>query len=156
VRRIVLCAARRDRRAFLNVYRHPSRSVRRAQAVSWRHVTRMASLAHGATDRAAEADVAALPARLERVDAWIAEGVLNGSEPTAADFQIAPSIALLLCFEDLRPSVDGRPAARLAQRVVADALSDVGAALPSAWVPPSPDAEEAGPSLLGRHGAPAS
>ena len=41
----------------------------------------------------ARKDLAALPAQLDQVDAWIAEGVMGGAEPNAADLQIAPSIA---------------------------------------------------------------
>ncbi|HEV2775580.1 MAG TPA: glutathione S-transferase family protein, partial [Solirubrobacteraceae bacterium] len=116
-RRLVLCASRRDGRAFLSVYRHANPLMRPSQRLSRRLVTRLATAAHRATDRAGERDLAALPARLDRIDAWIEEGVLGGSELNAADFQIAPSIALLLRFEDLAPFVEGRPAARLAQRV---------------------------------------
>ena len=136
VRRIVLCAARRDQRAFLSVYRHSNPLMRPAQRVSRRLVTRLASAGHRATDRTGEADLAALPARLDQVDEWIEEGLLNGAELNAADFQIAPNIALLLCFEDLAPFIEGRPAARLAQRVAPDFPGRIGAVLPAAWLAP--------------------
>ena len=41
----------------------------------------------------------ALPAQLDRVDALLAEGVIGGERPNAADFQIAPSVRLMLCFD---------------------------------------------------------
>src|SRR5437867_685766 len=46
---------------------------------------------NGATDAAVQADLAALPAALDRVDALIAEGTIGGDEPNAADYQIATS-----------------------------------------------------------------
>jgi glutathione S-transferase len=47
----------------------------------------------GATDDAVHADLRALPAMLDRIDAWIAAGMLGGTQPNAADFQIAPASA---------------------------------------------------------------
>jgi glutathione S-transferase len=134
-RRLVLCAAQRDGAAFHSVYRHPSALRRPAQHLSRPLVTRLASAAHRATDAAAEEDVAGLDEQLGQVDAWIAEGVLDGPELNAADFQIAPSIALLLAFADLRPVVGGRAAASLAQRVVPGGFGAIGAVLPAAWLP---------------------
>ena len=119
-RRLVLCAARRDPHAFHSVYRHANPIMRPVQHVSRRLVTRLAAAGHRATDLAGERDVAALPARLDQVDAWIAQGVLDGAELNAADFQIAPNLALLLRFEDLAPFIEGRPAAGLAQRLAPD------------------------------------
>jgi len=136
VRRIFWCAARRDRRAFHSTLRHPNALMRPAQHVSRRFVTRLATVGHRATDRAAEQDLAALPARLNQIDAWIDEGVLNGAEPNAADFQIAPNIALLLRFKDLAPFIQGRPAARLAQRIAPDHPGEIAAVLPTAWLAP--------------------
>jgi hypothetical protein len=52
----------------------------------------------------------ALPAQLDRVDALLAEGVIGGEQPNAADFQIAPSVRLMLTFDQLRPHIDARPA----------------------------------------------
>jgi glutathione S-transferase len=54
---------------------------------------------------------AALPRQLDRIDAWIEEGVLNGDELNAADFMIAPSLALLTYRLDLRPQIEERSAA---------------------------------------------
>jgi len=149
VRRLVLCAARREPRAFLSVYRHANPLMRPAQRVSRGFVTRLARAAHRATDRAGEEDLAALPARLDQVDAWIDEGLLDGAELNAADFQIAPNIALLLRFEDLAPFIEDRPAAWLAQRVAPDFPGEIGAVLPAAWLAPlgapASDAPQPGP-----------
>jgi glutathione S-transferase len=55
---------------------------------------------------------------LDRVDAWIAEGVLNGEELNCADFQIAPSLALIDYRLDVRDELRARPAAALMERLL--------------------------------------
>jgi glutathione S-transferase len=77
--------------------------------------------AAGAEDRM----MAALPEMLDKVDAWIAAGVLGGPQLNAADFQIAPSIALLAYRLDLREQIEARPLGALAERVLPEPpLSD--------------------------------
>lgn len=80
--------------------------------------------------------LAALPAMLDRVDEWIAAGVLGGEQLNAADFQIAPSIGLAMTLEDLRPAIEGRPAGALAKRVVPDYPGNTPPILPAAWLEP--------------------
>jgi len=89
-----------------------------------------------ASDDNVRRDLAALPALLDRVDAWIASGVLNGPELNAADFQIAPSLGLALTLEDLRPAIESRPAAALAKRLVPNYPGHTGPILPAAWLEP--------------------
>ena len=55
---------------------------------------------------------------LDRIDAWIAEGVLGGTELNAADFMVAPSLALILYRPDVRPMFEGRPALALVDRLL--------------------------------------
>lgn len=62
--------------------------------------------------------LAELPAMLDRIDAWIAEGVLGGAEPNVADFMVAPSLALILYRPDVLPLFEGRPALRLVDRLL--------------------------------------
>ena len=69
-------------------------------------------------ERADRELLAALPAMLARIDAWIADGVLNGDELNAADFMVAPSLALILYRPDARPFFEGRPALKLVDRVL--------------------------------------
>jgi len=57
-------------------------------------------------------------ASLDKVDAWIGEGVLGGEALNAADFMIAPSVALIMYRRDLGPEIEARPAGRLAERVL--------------------------------------
>jgi glutathione S-transferase len=80
--------------------------------------------------------IAEIPAALERIDGWIAQGVLNGEELNAADFQIAPSVRLLMAFEDIRPAIEGRPAGELAKRVVPDAPGKIRPVFPAEWLKP--------------------
>ncbi len=95
---------------------------------------RQAAEHHGASDGAARRDLAELPARLDEIDAWIADGVLGGDALNAADFQIAPNVAWLPCFEDLAPLVAGRPAAAHALRVAGGNETHVPAAFPREWL----------------------
>ena len=72
-----------------------------------------------AVDRAAECDpVADLPAMLDRIDAWIADGVLGEAELNAADFMVAPSLALILYRPDALPLFESRPALELVDRLL--------------------------------------
>jgi glutathione S-transferase len=80
-------------------------------------------------------DLAALPGILQRIDDWIAEGVIGGEQPNAADFQIATSVALLMTMEDIRPLIEGRPAAELARRIVPDFPGHAPSGLPKDWLP---------------------
>jgi glutathione S-transferase len=60
------------------------------------------------------------PGHLDTIDAYIADGVLNGPELNAADYMIAPSLAILSYRKDLRPVIDARPAGALVERVWAE------------------------------------
>jgi glutathione S-transferase len=72
-----------------------------------------------AADRNAESELlAAVPGHLNRIDGWIEAGVLNGDDLNAADFMIAPCLALLCYRRDLRPEIERRPAIRLVDRLL--------------------------------------
>lgn len=85
-----------------------------------RPIAHLSAKFNEATDERARADLAALPAMLDHVDELIADGVIGCAEPNAADFQIAPSIALLSTLDDLSPFLDARPAGALARRLLPD------------------------------------
>lgn len=74
---------------------------------------KLMALRNGAKDEAARADIAGLPRQLERIDGWIAAGLLGGEQPNAADLQIGSTIRLLLSIADVAPLIAGRPAAGL-------------------------------------------
>lgn len=59
-----------------------------------------------------------LPPMLDRIDAWIADGVLGGEQPNAADFMVVPSLALTLYRPDVMPIFAGRPALELVDRLL--------------------------------------
>jgi glutathione S-transferase len=99
-------------------------------------VTRIETAMNRAQDDAVRADLAALPAHLDRVDAWIADGVLGGASPNAGDLQIASSLRLLMTLGDVRPLLAGRPGEALALRLFGDFPGDVPAgAFPAGWLP---------------------
>jgi glutathione S-transferase len=62
--------------------------------------------------------VAELPAMLDRIDALIADGVLGGTQLNAADFMVAPSLALILYRPDVANLFAGRPALELVDRLL--------------------------------------
>jgi glutathione S-transferase len=92
-----------------------------------------------AGDAAVRADLANLPRHLDRVDRWLAEGVLGGEALTAADLQVASGLRLLLTSGDVAPLIEGRPAADYARRVFPEYPGHAAAgALPAEWLP-APD-----------------
>lgn len=89
-----------------------------------------------ATDENVKAGIAALPGMLDRFDAWVADGTLGNPEPNAADFQIAPSLALAMSVDDLRPAIENRPIGKLALQLVPDYAGEMPPGLPADWLLP--------------------
>lgn len=89
-----------------------------------------------ASDENARQALAALPPLLDKVDALVTSGVLNGEQLNAADFQIAPSIGLAMTLDDLRPLIEDRPAATLAKRLVPSYPGKMPPVLPPEWLAP--------------------
>jgi glutathione S-transferase len=71
--------------------------------------------AGGSSDREVMAE---LPKMLDRIDGWIGEGVIGGEQLNAADFMVAPSLALILYRPDAMPVFAGRPALELVDRIL--------------------------------------
>jgi len=71
---------------------------------------------------------AELVSMLDRIDAWIADGVLGGEQLNVADFMVAPSLALILYRPDVRPLCTGRPALALVDRLLPDPVEAHAAA----------------------------
>jgi glutathione S-transferase len=91
---------------------------------------------HGITATRLAEDLAGLPAKLDSVDAFAAEGVLGGERANAADLQIGSTLSVLLIVGDVRPLIEGRPAEQVARRWFDDRPGLVPAgAFPAAWVP---------------------
>jgi glutathione S-transferase len=89
-----------------------------------------------ADDPHVKADLEQLPGYLDRIDAWIEKGVIGGAQPNVADYQIAPSLRLMMTMDDLRPAIENRPAGELAKRVVPEFPGHAPAILPSEWLEP--------------------
>jgi len=89
------------------------------RALARRLITPMIGRLAFAVDRSTERELLAdLPAMLDRIDAWISEGVLGGQQLNAADFMVAPSLALILYGPDVLPLFEGRPALELVDRLL--------------------------------------
>ena len=98
--------------------------VRRA----WRHV--------GITAAGLAEQLASMPGVLDRTDELADAGVVGGEQPTAADFQLGSSFRLMLGLGDVAPLLEGRAAARIAERWFPDYPGQVPAgAFPAGWVP---------------------
>ena len=139
-RRLFYCAGRRDPANFRSVVLGGESKlgpVRRllvragARGILW-----AATQGHGATDDVCVQAIEDLPGMLDRIDAWIRDGLLGGEVLTAADLQIGANVRLLLLFEDLSPWIEGRPAAELARRVAPVYPGRIGAVFPSEWLEP--------------------
>jgi glutathione S-transferase len=86
------------------------------------------------SDERAEACARGLPEQLDRVDALLAEGVIGGERPNAVDFQVATSVRLMMCFDQLREPIAARPAGAHALRICPDYPGRFGAVLPETWI----------------------
>lgn len=80
-------------------------------------MSRLGAMRNGASAQQAQVDLAGLPAQLDRIDRWIAEDVIGGEQPNAADLQLAPSVRILGTFADVRPLLEDRPCWTLARRL---------------------------------------
>jgi glutathione S-transferase len=88
-----------------------------------------------ADDDKARADIAALPAQLDHIDAWISDGVLGGEQPNAADLQIGSSIRLLMTLGDIRPLIEGHACEALTRWWPQPQAGEAPAGtLPSEWL----------------------
>ena len=86
-------------------------------------------------ERVVRGAIAQVPEVMAHVDGLIAEGVIGGDQPNAADFQIATSVRALLTVRDLDPVTQGRPAADLAMRIIPSFGNDFPAGmLPEEWL----------------------
>jgi glutathione S-transferase len=118
-RRLTLAAGLKDPTAFARLgadgrmgyllYRRP-----RARRIFMPLIARLWAV-HPAAEQAL---LEKLPGMLDRIDGWIDEGVLGGEELNAADFMVAPSLALMLYRPELRPFFEGRPALELVDRIL--------------------------------------
>jgi len=91
----------------------------RVTAIALAPTARLFARFVGASRKVAAQDDANLDALLDHVDELIAAGVIGGTTPNAADFQIAPSVRMLGAFHHLHDRVTAHaPAWDLALRHV--------------------------------------
>jgi glutathione S-transferase len=113
-------------------------------------VARLEMRLNDATEGAVRADLRSLPGHLDRIDGWIAEGVMGGEAPNRADLQIAPTARLLMTIGDLRPLLEGRPVADLALRLFPDLPGELPPGVyPAEWLPAPAGAPAAGAPAAG-------
>jgi len=99
-------------------------------------VLRLDAAMHGAHAAAVRADLGLLPDLLDKADGWVSSGELGVSPPTAADYQVAGSIRMLLTVQDLAGLFADRPIAELARGLIPDFPGRVPVGvLPAAWQP---------------------
>jgi glutathione S-transferase len=89
-------------------------------------------------DGPAHAALVELPGVLDYVDELIRLGILDGDQLTAADYQIACSLRILICLDDLRPLIEPRPAGRLALRACPHFAGRIGHVLRPEELPGPP------------------
>ncbi len=96
---------------------------------------RLMAFRNKAQDENVTADIKSLPTQLEKVDAWIAEGLLGGEQPNAADLQIGCTMLLLNTIADIRPLLESHAAMQL-MRYFPPMVGEVPAGtLPAEWLP---------------------
>jgi glutathione S-transferase len=129
VRRLLWAVARHDPKTVLTGLADPetlpipiSIAVASAKPMVWAE-----RRIHGVDEATAKADLATLPKLVEEADRLVAEGVIGGETPNAADLQILSSIKLLGAIGDFRPMLEGRAVTAAAARVFPGSSGDVPA-----------------------------
>lgn len=136
-RRILWWSLKRDRAPMVSYSEGARLGVPVGLAVkTGAPIVAMSARFNGATDEAVRSDLASLPADLDRIDAWIADGTLGGEQLNAADLQIGTSLRLLMSMDDLRPLIESRPAGKLALRAVPEFPGRMPPVLPPEWLQP--------------------
>jgi len=108
----------------------PARLLRPALPLT----ARLLAIKSKAKDESARAYIGALPAQLDRIDGWIADGLLGGEQPNAADLQIGSTIRLLLTIADVRPLIEGRASAGLTRYFPPSSGEIPAGVLPAEWI----------------------
>ncbi len=99
-------------------------------------IVAMAARMNNADDEKVREHLAGLPEGLEQIDAWIADGRIGGEQLNIGDYQVAPSLRLLMTMDDIRPYIESRAAGKLAMRVVPEFPGNVPPVLPADMLEP--------------------
>ena len=98
-------------------------------------VARMASRLNQTNAEVARRDLAELPAQLDKIDAWIADGTIGAAEhPNAAALQILSSVRSLDSFSDLHDLVTRHQVAAVASEIFPDFPGPVPRFIPKDWL----------------------
>ena len=96
----------------------------------------MSARINDADESAVKADLQSLRGDLDKIDGWIAEGLLGGEPPNAADLQIVSSLRLLERVGDIQPLMAGRPSTALIAKYFPPHQGDIpSGAYPADWLP---------------------
>ena len=108
-----------------------------AAAINRGEAKRLAKVAH-ADEQHVRQEIETLPGKVAHVDKLIADDVIGGDSPNAADFQVAASFRLLLMLDRIDDAIDGTPAAAHARRFYPEpfATEPVPWMLPDEWLAP--------------------
>lgn len=80
-------------------------------------------------------DLAGMPANIQQIEEYADRGLIDGDEPTAADFQIAATARVLMIVGDCKPMFEGSAAERIAMRFFPDYDGEIPAgAFPPNWI----------------------
>lgn len=91
-------------------------------------IARLGAQLNRTNDHVARSDLHELPAQLDRIDAWIADGTIGDPEqPNAGDLQLASTVRLMMTMADVRPLIHGRPCAEVARALFPDADGELPA-----------------------------
>jgi glutathione S-transferase len=96
----------------------PGREATLSARLAARALIAVASRATGASDERALADLDELPERLAEIEGWLRASLLGEGEKNAADFQIAPSLRVLLLFPKAAAMIEPGSLADYARTVV--------------------------------------
>jgi glutathione S-transferase len=137
VRRVAWATFNRDKRAMLSYSGEARFGLPRPLVrLGATPVALIAGKYHNASDEVVEGDLRELPGYLDKVDTWVAEGVVGGDQPNMADLQLGSSLRLLQTFGDARPLLEGRPCAKLAERGFEPLMGSAPrGVLPAGWIP---------------------
>jgi glutathione S-transferase len=141
IARRLLWGAMRRRPAALASYSEGSKIPLPKPAVraAARAIIRAEVALNKADEGSVRADLRYLPRHLDRIDGWIAAGVIGGATPNAADLQIATTTRLLLTIGDVAPFFSGRPAESHARDLFGSQPGSVPrGAFPADWLAGSP------------------
>jgi glutathione S-transferase len=97
----------------------------------------------GATDETVRDALQSMDAKLDAVDALIADGTIGGTEPNAADLQILTTIRSMMSLTDLEPFLAGRPCVAAAERLVPEMPGPVPPLVPEEWLAEAAPARQA-------------